>query len=139
MLKGFREFITRGNIIDLAVAFVMGTAFAAVVSTFVSAIVKPLLNAFPGAKSNGWGFSVRGGKLADATFINISTLINALIVFVLTAAVLYLILIVPANKLAERRAARGLELEPEVRPDDVVLLEQIRDLLAAQATGGKAP
>lgn len=131
MIKGFREFVMRGNIVDLAVAFVMGTAFAAVVNTFVSAIVKPILNSFPGAKTNGWGFSLRGGTLRDATFIDVSTLINALIVFVLTAAVLYLVLVAPMNHLAQRRA-RGLESEPEVKPDDIQLLEQIRDLLAAQ-------
>lgn len=131
MIKGFRDFVLRGNIVDLAVAFVMGAAFAKVVDTFVSAIVKPVLNAFPGAKSSGWGFSLRGGKLEQATFIDLSTILNALIVFVLTALVLYLVLVVPMNKVAERRA-RGEVPEPEVKADDIALLEQIRDLLAAQ-------
>lgn len=131
MIKGFKEFLMRGNIVDLAVAFVMGVAFAALVNTFVSAIVKPILNAFPGAKSEGWGFSLRGGSLKASTFIDISTLINAAIVFVLTALVLYLVLVVPMNHIAERRA-RGLEPEPEMKPEDVALLEEIRDLLAAQ-------
>jgi large conductance mechanosensitive channel len=131
MIKGFKEFIMRGNIVDLAVAFVMGVAFATLVNTFVSAIVKPILNAFPGAKTEGWGFSLRGGSLRSATFIDVSTLINAGIVFLLTALVLYVVLVVPMNHLAERRA-RGLEPEPEVKAEDIALLEQIRDLLAAQ-------
>ncbi len=131
MIKGFKEFVLRGNIVDLAVAFVMGVAFATLVSTFVGAIVKPILNAFPGAKTEGWGFSLRGGSLKASTFIDISTLINAAIVFVLTALVLYLVLVVPMNHIAERRA-RGLEPEPEMKPEDVALLEEIRDLLAAQ-------
>jgi large conductance mechanosensitive channel len=136
MLKGFKDFIMRGNIVDLAVAFVIGSAFAAVVSTFVSAIVTPIINALPGAGSSGLGFAIRGGKLHDKTFINISVLINAIIVFLMTALVVYLVLVVPMNKLAERRAAKiaAGEPEPEPKPDDIALLEQIRDLLQAEKT-----
>jgi large conductance mechanosensitive channel len=131
MVKGFKDFIMRGNIVDLAVAFVIGAAFAKMVSDFVSAIIKPILNAFPGAKSNGWGFSLRGGSLHDATFVNISTIINSVIVFLITALVVYLIFVVPMNKLAERRK-RGIEPEPEAPAEDILLLQQIRDLLAAR-------
>src|SRR3954468_22655826 len=98
MVKGFRDFIMRGNIVDLAVAFVIGAAFAKMVADFVSAIITPILNAFPGAKSNGWGFSLRGGDLHRATFVNISTLVNSVVVFVITALVVYLIFVVPMNK-----------------------------------------
>ncbi|HEY7048965.1 MAG TPA: MscL family protein [Jatrophihabitantaceae bacterium] len=132
MLKGFRDFVFRGNIVDLAVAFVIGLAFAALVQTFVGAIVKPIINAFPGANTNGWGFSLRGGDLKPKTFIDISTLINAVIVFGLTAAIIYFILVLPNEKL---RARRG---QPEVPPTDVDLLAEIRDLLRAQQTGGRA-
>jgi large conductance mechanosensitive channel len=134
MLKGFKDFILRGNIIDLAVAFVIGAAFATVVSTFVSAIVTPILNALPGTSVNGWGFSLRGGDLEAKTFINISTLINAIIVFVMTAAVVYIVLVVPMNKIAERRALKVAKGEPDPAPksEDIQLLEQIRDLLAKQ-------
>ena len=131
MVKGFKDFIMRGNIVDLAVAFVIGAAFAKMVADFVSAIITPILNAFPGAKSNGWGFSLRGGALHDATFINISTIINSVIVFVITALVVYLVFVVPMNKLAERRM-RGIEPEPEAPAEDILLLQQIRDLLAAR-------
>src|SRR5215471_4218007 len=113
MLKGFRDFVFRGNIVDLAVAFVIGLAFAALVQTFVGAIVKPIINAFPGANTNGWGFSLRGGDLKPKTFIDISTLVNAVIVFGLTAAIIYFILVLPNEKL---RARRG---QPEVPPTDV--------------------
>ncbi|MFL6099522.1 MAG: large conductance mechanosensitive channel protein MscL [Actinomycetales bacterium] len=131
MVKGFRDFIMRGNIVDLAVAFVIGAAFAKMVADFVSAIITPILNAFPGAKSNGWGFSLRGGDLHRATFVNISTLVNSVVVFVITALVVYLIFVVPMNKLAERRK-RGVEPEPEAPAADILLLQQIRDLLAAR-------
>lgn len=132
MLKGFRDFVFRGNIVDLAVAFVIGLAFAALVQTFVGAIVKPIINAFPGANTNGWGFSLRGGDLKPKTFIDISTLVNAVIVFGLTAAIIYFILVLPNEKM---RARRG---QPEVPPTDVDLLTEIRDLLRAQQTGGRA-
>jgi large conductance mechanosensitive channel len=126
MLKGFKDFIFRGNIIDLAVAFVIATAFATVVNTFVGAIVKPIINAFPGSGVNGWGFSLRGGQLKETTFIDISTLVNALIVFGLTAAVIYFILVVPNQKMRERRG------EAVMPPSDVEILIEIRDLLRTQ-------
>jgi large conductance mechanosensitive channel len=127
----------RGNVVDLAIAVVIGTAFAAVVSTFVSAIVKPLINAFPGASANGWGFSLRGGDLKKPTFIDIASIVNALIVFLITAAVVYFLVVVPMTKLQERRA-RGATPEPEAVPEDILLLRQIRDALGARPMDGTA-
>ena len=144
MLKGFKEFIMRGNVVDLAIAVVIGTAFAAVVSTFVSSIVTPIVNAAGGNNTNGLGFSLKhtsgvphGSKedvLGASTFIDISAIINAIIVFVITAAVVYFIFVVPMNKLQERRARKAATGEPDPSPkaEDIVLLEQIRDLLAKQ-------
>lgn len=126
MLKGFKDFVLRGNIVELAVAFVIGTAFAKVVETFVSAIITPIINAFPGANSNGWGFSLRGGDLQGKTFIDISTLINAVIVFVITAAAVYFVLVLPLQKINERR---GVTPEEAVKTDEARLLEEIRDQL----------
>jgi large conductance mechanosensitive channel len=144
MLKGFREFIMRGNVMELAIAVVIGTAFQAVVSSFVSAIIKPIVNAFGGTNTNGLGFSLRhtarvphGSKadvLGASTFIDFSTIINALIVFLITAAVVYFIFVVPMNKIQARRAAKVEQgrTEPEPRPEEIILLEQIRDLLAKE-------
>ena len=126
MLKGFRDFVMRGNVVELAVAFVVGTAFAKVVDTFVSAIITPIINAFPGANSKGWGFSLRGGPLEQKTFIDISTLINAVIVFVITAAAVYVVLVLPLQKINERR---GVTPNEAVKTDDQRLLEEIRDIL----------
>src|ERR1700712_4261800 len=117
MLKGFKEFILRGNVVDLAIAVVIGTAFAAVVSAFVSKIVTPVINALPGASSSGLGFSLRhGAKFSpktgtNTTFVDISGIINAIVVFVITAAVVYFIFVLPINKLPERRR-RGQEEAP---------------------------
>lgn len=137
MLKGFRDFIMRGNVVDLAIAVVIGTAFAEVVKTFVSSIITPILNAFPGASSNGWGFALRGGKLHDSTFINISDIINAVVVFVITAAVVYFIVVIPVQKMQALRA-KGIIAEPDAVPEDVLLLREIRDALGARPTDGTA-
>jgi large conductance mechanosensitive channel len=145
MLKGFKEFIMRGNVVELAIAVVIGTAFQAVVSSFVGAIITPLVNASGGKNSNGLGFSLRHtagaahGSTADvlgkSTFINFSTIINALIVFLSTAAVVYFLIVLPMNKIQARRAAKTAKGEPDPtpKPEDVILLEQIRDLLAKQS------
>ncbi len=129
MLQGFKDFILRGNVIELAVAVVVGSAFQKVVDTFVSAIVTPLINAVGAPESTGLGFALRPDN-AEATFINFSVIINALIVFIITAAVVYFIFVLPMNKLSERRA-KGVEPEPEAIPEDIILLREIRDQLKA--------
>lgn len=129
MLKGFKEFVLRGNIVELAVAFVIATAFATLVNTFVTAIIKPILTIITPGKPS-FGFNLVPGK--DSTFLDIGTLINAIIVFVLTAALIYFLLVVPMNKYNARRSARALARgeEPEaVPPTDNELLMEIRDLL----------
>lgn len=132
MLKGFKEFVLRGNIVELAVAFVIATAFATLVDTFVSAIIKPILTLITPGKL-GFGFDLIPGN--NNTFLNIGTLINAIIVFVLTAALIYFLLVVPMNKYNEHRAARAAargeapESEP---PTEAELLTEIRDLLRQQ-------
>jgi large conductance mechanosensitive channel len=127
MLKGFKDFITRGNVIDLAVAVVIGSAFAAVVATVVSAVIEPVLAALGGVDAPGWGFYLREDN--PATFVDIGAIVSAVIVFLVTAAVVYVILVLPMNKLAELRA-KGAEPEPEAPAEDVVVLREIRDLLA---------
>lgn len=131
MLKGFKDFVLRGNIVELAVAFVIATAFATLVDTFVSAIITPILAVITPGQPQGFGFHLRAGN--EATFINLGVLVNAVIVFVLTAALIYFLLVVPMNKINERRAARaGTPAAEEVPPTDTELLTEIRDLLKTQ-------
>jgi len=137
VIRGFRDFLMRVNVVDLAIAVVIGVAFAAVINTFVSSIITPIINAFPGASTNGWGFHLRGGDLSGPTFVNISNIINAIIVFVITAAAVYFIVVVPMTKLQELRA-RGATPEPEAVPEDILLLRQIRDALGARPMDGTA-
>ncbi|QDB78269.1 large conductance mechanosensitive channel protein MscL [Georgenia wutianyii] len=131
MLKGFKEFIMRGNVVDLAVAVVIGGAFAAIVNTVVSAIITPVLNATGGAETSGLGFFILSDR--PDTYVNLSEIINAVIVFLITAAVVYLIFVVPMNKYQERRK-RGQEPEPEAPDENIILLQEIRDLLKTQGT-----
>lgn len=140
MIRGFKEFIVRGNVVDLAIAVVIGAAFGKVVDTFVSAIITPILNAVGPGDVGGFGFSIKGANSADnPTFINLSTIINAVIVFLLTALVVYAIFVVPMNKFNERREAKktaerkaaGIP-EPVSPPSELDLLTEIRDLLAKQ-------
>jgi large conductance mechanosensitive channel len=123
MLKGFRDFIMRGNVVDLAVGIVIGAAFTAVVTAFTGAFLKPLIQLLSGGKGVSAGaFKVRGVPFDWASFI------NACITFVLTAAVLYFLVVYPLNRLAERRA-RGEEPPPSAPSEEVKLLTEIRDAL----------
>ncbi|WP_212990983.1 large conductance mechanosensitive channel protein MscL [Actinoplanes auranticolor] len=126
MLKGFKDFIMRGNVVDLAVGIVIGAAFTAVVTAFTNAFLKPLIQLLGGGTGASAGtWDVDGVKFDYASFI------NAVITFLLTAAVLYFLVVFPLNKLAERRK-RGEEPPPEAPSEEVKLLTEIRDALVRQ-------
>jgi large conductance mechanosensitive channel len=125
MLKGFKDFIMRGNVVDLAVGIVIGAAFTAVISAFTGAFLKPLIQLLSGGQGVSAGaFKVRGVPFDWASFI------NACITFILTAAVLYFLVVFPLNKFAERRA-RGEEPPPAAPSEEIKLLTEIRDALVA--------
>lgn len=122
MLKGFRDFLLRGNIVELAIAFVLGVAFSAVVTAFSNDFIGGLLGVIGGSPDFGnAGFTVNGSKIVYG-----STL-TALINFALVAAVIYFAIVVPMNHLEERRK-RGDEQAPEPA-EEIQLLTEIRDLL----------
>ncbi|MPY80535.1 MAG: large-conductance mechanosensitive channel protein MscL [Actinophytocola sp.] len=128
MLKGFREFLLRGNVVDLAVAVVIGTAFVAIVTAFTESIIQPLINAVGGSDATqGLGFRVLPDN--PATFVDIGNIVNAAINFVVIAAVVYFLIVVPVKRIQERRR-KGEEL---VAPTEAELLTEIRDLLREQA------
>src|SRR3954469_25878141 len=125
MLKGFKDFIMRGNVVDLAVGIVIGAAFTAVVGSFSAAFLKPLIQLVSGGQGVTAGaFKVRGIPFDWATFV------NACITFVITAAALYFLVVYPLNRLAERRA-RGEEPPPSAPSEEVKLLTEIRDALVS--------
>lgn len=127
MLKGFKDFLLRGNVIDLAVAVVIGTAFGAVVAAFSTGFIGGLIGAIGGTPDFGdAGFVVNDSKIV------IGSTVNALINFVIVAAVVYLAVVVPVNRLMERRKD-GVEPEVAAPSEDIVLLQEIRDLLRQRA------
>lgn len=135
MLKGFREFILRGNVIDLAVAVVIGSAFTAIVTGLVDGIFNPLIALlFDAGSLESAGLTLRAADGdVPAVVISWGLVISALIKFVLVAAVVYFALIVPMNylkKVSLRKKAEGIPAETPLTETD--LLVQIRDLLAAK-------
>ena len=123
MVKGFKDFLLRGNVVDLAVAVIIGTAFGLVVTAFTTGFIGGLIGAIGGSPDFGdAGFTVNGSKIV------IGSTINALINFVIVAAVVYFFVVVPVNRLMERRK-RGEEPEVQAPSEDIVLLQEIRDLL----------
>jgi large conductance mechanosensitive channel len=104
MLRDFRQFILRGSLVDLAVAVVIGTAFAAVIAALVADIVTPLIAAIGGKPDFGaLSFTINGSHFLYGDFL------NALIAFVIVAAVLFFFVIKPVNHLLEKRRT-----EPDV-------------------------
>lgn len=128
MLKGFKDFILRGNVVDLAVAVVIGAAFATIVSAFTESIIKPLINAITPASSPGLGVTLVAGK--DTTYIDFAAVITAALNFLIVAAVIYFVIVLPVNTIKERRK-RGEDPGP-AEPTEVELLAEIRDLLSTQ-------
>ncbi|MBO0856840.1 MAG: large conductance mechanosensitive channel protein MscL, partial [Nocardia sp.] len=104
MLKGFKEFLFRGNVIDLAVAVVLGTAFVAIVTAVVHGIVTPLLSLFGGTGDKGWGFYLDSTK--PTSFVALGPIVSAVINFVLIAAILYFVLVLPATRVMKRLGKR---------------------------------
>ena len=135
MLKGFRDFILRGNVVDLAVAVVIGAAFATIVTAFTDSIIKPLINAITPASSPGLGVTLIAGK--DSTYVDFAAVITAAINFVIVAAVIYFAIVLPVNVIQERRR-RGEETGA-AEPTEVELLAEIRDLLSAQQRPSDQP
>ncbi|MBW4779095.1 large conductance mechanosensitive channel protein MscL [Rhodococcus fascians] len=129
MLKGFKDFLLRGNVVDLAVAVVVGAAFTAIVTAFTSNIINPLVAAIGGSNEYGFGFNITSSA---ETFVNVGAVITAIINFIIIAAVVYFVLILPVNTAKKRFVS-----QPEKELSDVDVLVQIRDILAGGTTAGQ--
>lgn len=119
-MKGFKDFLFRGNIVDLAVAVVIGGAFNKLIEVFTASFLTPLINLIGGGDLGGT-FTVNGQVFTWGAFI------SAVISFIITAAVIYFVVVVPMTKIQERRKAG---IEEDVPPTQEELLTEIRDLLA---------
>ena len=124
MLKGFKDFIAKGNIVDLAVAVVIGTAFTGLVTKFTDSLIQPLINRIGAGKDASYGIlkiGIGGGQTID-----LNILVTAFINFALVAAVVYFLVVVPYSKMRSKGTAEAAA-DKQIR-----LLTEIRD-----AVGGK--
>jgi large conductance mechanosensitive channel len=125
MLKGFRDFLFRGNVVELAVAVAIGTAFTAVVEQFGKSFINPLVNLAAGGSRAGGTFTVKQQVFDWGAFV------NAVVFFLITAVVIYFVIVVPMERITAR-LRRGRTEDAPPPPADVQLLTEIRDLLREQ-------
>lgn len=134
VIKGFKEFIVRGNVIDLAVAVVIGAAFTAVVTSLVEHLFNPVIGAIFNADSLATAFQISiPTATGEPAVIGLGAVLAAIINFVIIAAVVYFVFVLPINKLKGRAA--GSKPEETTAPTEAELLTEIRDLLAERGQG----
>lgn len=145
-LNGFKEFIARGNAVELAVGIVVGAAFTAVVTSIIDGVINPLIGGIFGRPNldDIWTITLGNAEWVDSAgvtqhgaHIKFGMILTALINFLIVAAAIYFIVVVPLNKFAAMRK-EGEEPEPEAPTEDVLVLQEIRDLLKAQVEGPAA-
>ncbi|WP_084039315.1 large conductance mechanosensitive channel protein MscL [Demequina sp. NBRC 110053] len=133
MIKGFKDFIARGNVVDLAVAVVIGAAFGAVITSLVDNVINPIIAALFGKPDLSevlvWTLNDAGTPdPADDAVLAIGAFLTAILNFLIIAAAIYFLVVMPLNKLAERRK-KGDEVVEEAGPTEVEVLMEIRDEL----------
>lgn len=110
MLRGFKEFVLRGNVADLAVGVVIGAAFGALIAALVKDLLTPLIAALVGTPDfSQIGLTIRGSRLLIGDFL------NALIAFVLIAAAVYFFVVLPVNALVARRNRGAVPPDPATK------------------------
>jgi large conductance mechanosensitive channel len=126
MIKGFKDFLMRGNVVELAVAVVMGAAMTALVASFGAAFLDPLITLVTGGAKVGGQFTVNGVVFPYGVFL------NGMLVFFLTALAVYFVVVLPMNKLRERFAPTVEEVDEVHAQAEIEVLQEIRDLLREQ-------
>lgn len=137
-MSGFRAFILRGNLVELAVAFIIGASFATVVTTF-TAVIMGFISKIFGGNPNFDSIEIfqeetAGGVGIPGTGIPIGAFLTALIAFVILAAVVYFFVVTPYTKAREKFFPSPVD-EAVGTPEDIALLTEIRDALVARSTG----
>ncbi|MGE2729685.1 large-conductance mechanosensitive channel protein MscL [Mycolicibacterium vaccae] len=125
MLKGFKDFISRGNVIDLAVAVVIGAAFTGLVTAFTDNVIQPLVDRIGAGPEAEYG--ILRIPLGGDQFIDLNAVLSAAINFLIVAAVIYFVIVVPFKKLKER------DKKVVSEETELTLLTEIRDLLKSEA------
>ena len=124
--KEFKEFVSRGNVIDLAVAVVLGAAFTQIVNALVEGVINPLIGAIFDFDFSGWGSTVNGNRILWGQVV------DAAINFLFVAVAIFFFIVKPMNVLAARRRRGEEPVTEEELSDEAVLLTEIRDLLRQQ-------
>ncbi|MEO3976161.1 MscL family protein [Streptomyces sp. CAU 1734] len=144
LLEGFKAFLLRGNVIDLAVAVVIGAAFTQIVNSVVKGVINPLVGAFGTKDLDAYSSCIKGtckvvnGEV-DGIKILWGSVLGATLSFIITAAVVYFLMVLPMAKYLARKAARDAAKEGTkevVELSELEVLKEIRDTLVAQSRGG---
>ncbi|KOG86445.1 mechanosensitive ion channel protein [Streptomyces varsoviensis] len=143
VLGGFKEFLMRGNVIELAVAVVVGAAFTNIVNAVVKGVINPIIGAFGTQNLDQYSTCIttctkKGGEYTDGVYILWGSVISAAITFLITAAVVYFLMILPMNKWKARQDAKKPVDDTPPDPTEIELLAEIRDALIAQRNGSAA-
>ncbi|WP_110945862.1 large conductance mechanosensitive channel protein MscL [Streptomyces avicenniae] len=134
-MGGFRDFLLRGNVVELAVAVVIGAAFTGIVNAVVDGLINPVIGAFGTQDLDDYSLCLRGScATGDGIGLRWGSVVSASLTFLITAAVVYFLMILPMNRFLARRRADA-PVEPPVETE-LELLAQIRDELIAQRAGG---
>lgn len=128
MLKGFKEFIARGNVIDLAVAVVIGAAFTGLVTAFTENVIQPLIDRIGAGPETEYG--ILRIPLGGDNFVDLNAVLSAAINFLIVAAVIYFVIVLPFKKIRER------DKKVESTETELTLLTEIRDLLRSNGDAG---
>jgi len=121
MLKGFKDFIMRGNVVDLAVAVIIGGAFGAVVNSLVADVITPIIGAIGGKPDFS---AIKIGPILFGKFI------NAIVSFLVVATAIYFIVVMPMQRVQARaKKKEEAQAEPPSPPEDVRLLREILETL----------
>ncbi|MEU3916945.1 MscL family protein [Streptomyces sp. NPDC029004] len=144
VLEGFKAFLMRGNVIDLAVAVVIGAAFTQIVNSVVKGVINPVVGAFGTRELDAYSSCLKGtckvvnGEV-DGIKILWGSVLSATLTFVITAAVVYFLMVLPMSKYLARRAARDAAKEGAkevVELTELEVLKEIRDAVVAQRGSG---
>ncbi|MEU9041803.1 MULTISPECIES: large conductance mechanosensitive channel protein MscL [unclassified Kitasatospora] len=134
-MKGFKEFLLRGNVVELAVAVVIGAAFTNIINAFVKGVINPIVGVFGTKDLGSYSSCLKGpcevsatGEVTSGILILWGSVLSAVLQFLITAAVVYFVLIVPMNRMAARRKSFA-EAAAEAEAKEVQLLTEIRDAL----------
>ncbi|MFB7633806.1 large conductance mechanosensitive channel protein MscL [Streptomyces sp. NPDC056149] len=146
VIQGFKEFLMRGNVIELAVAVVVGAAFTNIVNAVVKGVINPIVGAFGSQNLDNYQTCIsaactvdkKTGHYADGIYVLWGSVLSAALTFLITAAVVYFLMILPMNKWKARQDAKKATEEKPAAPTEIELLTEIRDALIAQRNGGSA-